>query len=141
VKSDGAWLFSERLLYVDWVDERALSMTAPEKQMRLVIVGATGMVGGYACAMRWSNLPSGGHSYWAQDGRHFASQVDRGSASRLWGLFRLAEALSGQDAAVFCLGTYTGSVSDVELRTITASYAIEFARVLRTSSPTALSHS
>ena len=25
VKIDGAWLFSERLLYVDWVDERALS--------------------------------------------------------------------------------------------------------------------
>jgi SnoaL-like domain len=25
VKVDGAWLFSERLLYVDWVDERPLS--------------------------------------------------------------------------------------------------------------------
>jgi hypothetical protein len=25
VKLDGAWLFAERLLYVDWVDERALS--------------------------------------------------------------------------------------------------------------------
>ena len=25
VKPDGAWLFAERLLYVDWVDERALS--------------------------------------------------------------------------------------------------------------------
>ena len=25
VKTDAAWLFSERLLYVDWVDERALS--------------------------------------------------------------------------------------------------------------------
>jgi hypothetical protein len=25
VKASGAWLFSERLLYVDWVDERALS--------------------------------------------------------------------------------------------------------------------
>jgi hypothetical protein len=25
VKADGAWLFSERKLYVDWVDERALS--------------------------------------------------------------------------------------------------------------------
>jgi len=25
VKSDGGWLFSERLLYVDWVDERPLS--------------------------------------------------------------------------------------------------------------------
>src|SRR6266478_1234217 len=49
-----------------------------------------------------------GDSYWAQDARHFAPQVDRGSASRLWGLFPLAEALAGQDAAVFCLGTYTG---------------------------------
>jgi ketosteroid isomerase-like protein len=25
VKADGTWLFSERLLYVDWVDERPLS--------------------------------------------------------------------------------------------------------------------
>ena len=25
VKTDGAWLFAERLLYVDWVDERPLS--------------------------------------------------------------------------------------------------------------------
>jgi hypothetical protein len=25
VKEDGAWLFAERLLYVDWVDERALA--------------------------------------------------------------------------------------------------------------------
>src|SRR5579872_613439 len=25
VKTDGAWFFSERLLYVDWIEERALS--------------------------------------------------------------------------------------------------------------------
>jgi len=25
VKMEGAWLFSERLLYVDWIDERAMS--------------------------------------------------------------------------------------------------------------------
>jgi hypothetical protein len=25
VKVDGAWLFAERLLYVDWLEERALS--------------------------------------------------------------------------------------------------------------------
>jgi hypothetical protein len=25
VKKDGAWLFAERLLYVDWIEERALS--------------------------------------------------------------------------------------------------------------------
>jgi uncharacterized protein YbjT (DUF2867 family) len=47
----------------------------------------------------------------------------------------LAETLSGQDAAVFCLGAYTGAVSDAELRTITVGYTVEFARVLRSSSP------
>jgi uncharacterized protein YbjT (DUF2867 family) len=49
----------------------------------------------------------------------------------------LAEVLSGQDAAVFCLGAYTGVVSDAELRTITVNYTIAFARVLRGSSPEA----
>jgi uncharacterized protein YbjT (DUF2867 family) len=49
----------------------------------------------------------------------------------------LANELSGQDAAVYCLGTYTGSVSDAELRVITADYTIEFARVLRKGSPDA----
>ena len=49
----------------------------------------------------------------------------------------LAPALSGQDAAVYCLGTYTGSVSDAELRRITADYTVEFARVFRASSPNA----
>jgi hypothetical protein len=47
----------------------------------------------------------------------------------------LAAPLSGQDAAIFCLGTYTGSVSEAELRKTTVDYTIEFARVLRLSSP------
>lgn len=38
---------------------------------------------------------------------------------------------------VFCLGAYTGAVPDAELRTITVHYTIEFARVLRNSSPNA----
>jgi len=38
---------------------------------------------------------------------------------------------------VYCLGTYTGSVSDDQLRVITADYAIEFARVFRANSPDA----
>jgi uncharacterized protein YbjT (DUF2867 family) len=49
----------------------------------------------------------------------------------------LAPSLTGQDAVVFCLGTYTGVVTDAELRTITVGYTIEFARVLRKSSPNA----
>jgi hypothetical protein len=50
----------------------------------------------------------------------------------------LAEALSDQDAAIFCLGTYTGAVSDAELRKTTVDYPIEFARVLHGSSPNAV---
>ena len=49
----------------------------------------------------------------------------------------LSSALSGQDAVVFCLGTYTGAVSDAELRKVTVDYTIEFARVLRGASPEA----
>ena len=49
----------------------------------------------------------------------------------------LAESLSHHDAAIFCLGLYTGSVPDAEFRTITVDYTVEFARVLHTSSPSA----
>jgi uncharacterized protein YbjT (DUF2867 family) len=49
----------------------------------------------------------------------------------------LADALADQDAAVFCLGTYTGAVSDAELRKVTVDYTIAFARVLHASSPAA----
>jgi uncharacterized protein YbjT (DUF2867 family) len=49
----------------------------------------------------------------------------------------LADTLLDQDAVVYCLGTYTGAVSDAELRKITVDYTVEFARVLRTSSPLA----
>jgi len=49
----------------------------------------------------------------------------------------LAETLKGQDGAIFCLGTYTGVVTDTELRRITVDYTAEFARVLRAGSPDA----
>jgi uncharacterized protein YbjT (DUF2867 family) len=49
----------------------------------------------------------------------------------------LTGVLSGQDALAFCLGAYTGAVSDAEMRTVTVDYTIEFARVLHGSSPNA----
>src|ERR1700740_3838044 len=49
----------------------------------------------------------------------------------------LAEALTGHDAAVYCLGADTGAVPDEEVRRITVDYTVEFARVLRASSPDA----
>jgi uncharacterized protein YbjT (DUF2867 family) len=49
----------------------------------------------------------------------------------------LAKALTSQDAVIFCLGAYTGVVSNEELRKITVDYTVEFARVLRENSPQA----
>jgi uncharacterized protein YbjT (DUF2867 family) len=107
-------------------------------QLRVVIVGATGMVGGYVL-------------HYALE--HHAVKSAIAIVRRKLGISHpklnevlhrdfadcsaLAEALSGQDAAVFCLGAYTGAVSDAELRKITVDYTIEFARVLRASSPEA----
>ncbi len=105
---------------------------------RLVIVGATGMVGGYAL-------------------RYALDQSDVGAVTaivrRTLGISHpklnevlhpnfadcsaLEGTLSGQDAVIFCMGTYTGVVSDAEMRTITVDYTIEFVRVLSRSSPEA----
>jgi uncharacterized protein YbjT (DUF2867 family) len=49
----------------------------------------------------------------------------------------LAPLLSDQSAAVFCLGAYTGTVPDAQLRAVTVDYTVEFGRVLRRSSPDA----
>ncbi len=54
--------------------------------------------------------------------------------SNFAGCSPLADALTGHDAAVYCLGTYTGTVPDEELRRITVDYTVEFARALRASS-------
>jgi uncharacterized protein YbjT (DUF2867 family) len=106
--------------------------------MRLVIVGASGMVGG--CALR-SALEDRTVDEVTSIGRRTLGVThpklrevlhqDFGDCSAL------APALSCQDAAVFCLGTYTGAVPDTELRRTTVDYPIEFARVLRGGSPNA----
>jgi uncharacterized protein YbjT (DUF2867 family) len=107
-------------------------------QKHLVIVGATGMVGGYA--LRYA-LENPAVASVTAIGRKKLSISHPKLKEVLHGNFAdcsaLAETLSGQDAAVFCLGTYTGAVSDAELRAITVGYTIEFARVLRSSSPDA----
>jgi uncharacterized protein YbjT (DUF2867 family) len=107
-------------------------------QKNLVIVGATGMVGGYALRYVLEHPAVG-----------LVTTVGRRkvgiSHSKLKEVLHqdfadcsaLAEVLSVQHAAIFCLGAYTGAVSDTELHTITVDYTIEFARVLHGSSPEA----
>jgi uncharacterized protein YbjT (DUF2867 family) len=105
-------------------------------QKRLVIVGATGMVG--RCALRYAlensavgSVTSIGRSKVGLSHPKLAEVLHRDFAD----CSALAEMLLGQDAAVFCLGAYTGAVSDVDLRRITVDYTIEFARVFHGSSP------
>jgi uncharacterized protein YbjT (DUF2867 family) len=105
---------------------------------RLVIVGATGMVGGYV--LRYA-LEQPDVEHVTSVGRrklgisHFKlTEVLHRDFADCSGL---AETLTGQDGAIFCLGTYTGVVTDAELRRITVDYTVEFARVLRSSSPDA----
>jgi len=111
-------------------------MNAPAGQKRLVIVGASGMVGGYAlrCAL---GHPAAGRV--TAIGRRTLGVTHPKLNEVLHRDFAdcsaLAPALLDQDAAIFCLGTYTGSVSDAELRKITVDYTVEFARVLHGSSP------
>jgi uncharacterized protein YbjT (DUF2867 family) len=110
-------------------------MNAPTAgQKRLVIVGATGMVGGYALRYALENSAVGTVT---SIGRRKLGISHPKLKEVLHSDFAdcSALALSGQDAAVFCLGAYTGAVTDAELRTITVNYPVEFARVLRGSSP------
>jgi len=115
------------------------SMSVPTVgEKRLVIVGATGMVGGYALRYALDNsavksVTSIGRKKLGISHPKLKEVLHQDFAD----CSTLADALLGQDAAVYCLGTYTGSVSDAELRAITADYTVEFARVLRSSSPNA----
>lgn len=113
-------------------------MTPINAQKRLVIVGATGMVGGYALRYALDHPAVGGATAVGRKPTgithpKLTEAVHRDFAD----CSALAGALSGQDAAVFCLGAYTGAVPDAELRRITVDYTVEFARVLRDRSPDA----
>ena len=114
-----------------------MNMT-PAGQKRVVIVGATGMVGGYALHYALDHpaverVTSIGRKKLGLSHPKLVEVLHQDFAD----CSSLTEALSGQDAAVFCLGAYTGAVPDAEFRAITVNYPIEFARVLRGNSPNA----
>jgi uncharacterized protein YbjT (DUF2867 family) len=107
-------------------------------QTRLVIVGATGMVGGYALRYALEHpavarVTSIGRRKLGISHPKLDEIVHRDFAD----CSALSEPLSGQDAAVYCIGAYTGAVPDAVLRKVTVDYTVEFTRVLRGSSPDA----
>src|ERR1700684_925968 len=105
-------------------------------QKQLVIVGGSGMVGGYALGYALEHPAIGrvtaigrrklGISH---PKLHEVLHQDFGDCSALAG------ALSHQDAALFCLGAYTGALPDAQFRAVTVDYTVAFARVLRSSRP------
>src|SRR5260370_29075490 len=114
-------------------------MNAPVgSQIRLVMVGGTGMVGGHALRYALDHPSVGVVTVIGRKKPDISHPKLRQILHRDFAdCSALAQSLSGQDAALFCLGVYTGAVPDAELRKITVDYTIEFARVLRASSPNA----
>ena len=117
----------------------AADQVGPAGQKRLVVVGASGMVGGYALRGALEDASVGavlsvGRRKLGISHPKLREVVHRDFAD----CSPLAEVLCGQNAAIFCLGVYTGAVPDAELSTITVDYTVEFARVLRGSSPDAV---
>lgn len=103
---------------------------------RIAIVGATGMVGGEALKLALEHprvaeviaigrRPSGRSHARLREVTH----ADFGDCAAL------VPALRGVDAALFCLGVYTGAVSADEFRRATVDYPAEFARALHAANP------
>ena len=111
---------------------------SPPGQVRLVMVGATGMVGGYALRYAIDHPVVGSV---LSVGRRKVGISHPKLKEVLHQDFTdcspLADTLSNQDAGIFCLGTYTGAVSDAELRKVTVDYTIAFGRALHAASPAA----
>ena len=108
------------------------------KDKRVIITGATGMVGG--CALRFC-LENPDVSKVTAVGRRPTGIDDKKLSETIVDDFTdyssLAGALENQDVALFCLGAYTGAVPDDLFRQITVDYTLAFVRDLRKSSPQA----
>lgn len=106
---------------------------------RIIVVGATGMVGGVALQLC---LESPEVTAVTVLGRRSVGQEHPKLQEILHEDFTaydgLQETLATQDAALFCLGAYAGSVSDEDFRRITVDYAIRFGEALHAANPQAV---
>src|SRR5260370_18265115 len=109
--------------------QRGLDRRGRGVMKRLVIVGATGMVGGYVLRDALEHPAVGevtaiGRRPLGIPHPKLKEVLHRDFAD----CSALAETLSGHDAAVFCLCTYTGTVPLPALPKVTVDYPIEFPR-------------
>ena len=105
---------------------------------KVIITGATGMVGG--CALRIC-LENPNVSLVTVMGRS-RTEINHTKlrdvvVEDFTDYSASAEMLENQDVALFCLGAYTGTVPDDLFREITVDYTIAFAKALHKVSPQA----
>jgi uncharacterized protein YbjT (DUF2867 family) len=107
-------------------------------QKRVIITGATGMVGG--CALRIC-LKNPDVSLVTVIGRNRTginnARLREVIVDDFTDYSALTDALENQDVAIYCLGAYTGAVPDDLFRQITVDYTLAFARALNRASPQA----
>jgi uncharacterized protein YbjT (DUF2867 family) len=103
---------------------------------RVILVGGTGMVGGLALRLC---LDSDAVSTVTVMGRRSVGLAHAKLREVIHSDFadyhEVAGAFGEQDVALFCLGAYTGTVPDAELRKITVDYAVAFGETLLARSP------
>jgi uncharacterized protein YbjT (DUF2867 family) len=103
---------------------------------RLVLFGATGMVGGEALSYALdhpdvSGITSVGRRPTGREHDKLTEIVHSDFAD----LSAIEADLVGHSALLFCLGAYTGAVPDDRFKQITVDYAVEAGRALRVASP------
>lgn len=108
------------------------------KGKRIILLGATGMVGG--CALRIC-LENPDVAMVTSVSRRSTGIKDDRLREVLPDDFTdystMSDALQNQDAALYCLGVYTGAVPDDLFRRITVDYTLAFAQSLHRASPQA----
>ena len=108
-------------------------------EKRVVLTGATGMIGGLALRLALSDPAVGSVT---SIGRRSADVVHPKLTQithQDFTNFRTLESgLVDQDVALFCLGAYTGAVPDDEFKKITVDYTVSFAEALIEKSPEAV---
>lgn len=105
---------------------------------RVLITGATGMVGG--CALRIclenpdvSMVTAIGRSHTGINNTKLREIV----VENFTDYSALEDILENQDVALYCLGAYTGTMPDALFREITVDYTVAFAESLHRASPQA----
>jgi uncharacterized protein YbjT (DUF2867 family) len=113
-------------------------LTDPVFEKRVVITGATGMVGG--CALRLC-LENPDVSQVTVIGRKSTGINDARMrevvADNFTDFSAMGDTLKNQDLALYCLGAYTGAVPDDLFREITVDSTLAFAKALFRASPQA----